>query len=117
MKTISVSYACTLFVCVLLGIIFALMREYSFWWGMSSLFLLPFIWVLSALFRDEIPVHAKFSAILFTGSFITLFVVVMLLVLFMRDKSFVSLASIVSAGVAILATGWLMSMVPCNSEK
>ena len=106
MKSILFSYALMLLQCVFIGVIVALMRTYSLWWGFLFLFPMVWVWLPMAILKEEVPIHANFSTKLFLLAFVVWCVVGVAVTIYMRMESFLSIMCIAS-----VYSAWLMTFM------
>ena len=116
MKSISISYAVMLLMCVFAGAIVALMRMYSPLWGFLFLFPIAWSWVPLRELRDRIPEHPDFSTVLLVISIAGLSVIVVSVTLLMRKEEFLSIMCIATAWLAFLMTTWFVSFLPRDKK-
>lgn len=116
MKAISIIYVFMLFVCVISGIIVALMCKCSLWWWLLFLFLIPWIWIPLVELRTRVHLRPGFSEVLFVVSFAVLAVLVTAAILLTDKKSFFSITSIIALCSASLLTVWFVTFLPKNEK-
>lgn len=116
MKGIVISYVSMLFMCLLSGIIVALMCCYSLWWVFLFLFLLSWVWIPLAHLRKEVSKHKDFSTLLFMLSFAVWCVIAMVITMWFDKESFISVMCVVSVWSALLMTMNLISLIQSNKH-
>ena len=117
MKSIFISYAIMLLMCILAGSILALMIMCSVWWGFLLLLPLVWSWVPVVELKRRIPEHPDLSTILLVLSIAGLLVIVVSVTLLMRKEGFLSIMNIATAWLAFLMTAWFISFLPRDKKQ
>ena len=117
MRSISVSYAIMLLMCVFVGVIIALMKCYS--WPYGLLIFVPLAWSFFPLreIGDGARSYRDFSTLLFVLSFAVLVVIVVTVSLLMKMDTFWSIVCIVSSWMALLMTASFVFLIPRDLQK
>ena len=117
MKTIVICYVSMLFICILVGIIVALMCKYSLWWGFLFVFPVSWFWIPLSDLRLKIPIYSDFSQVLLMISFALIVVIVVPSMLLIKFESYWSIVCAVSSILSAIVTVWLFYFVPQNPDS